>query len=51
MADLIGSCIENTKDISDTIQITLSINDSMNQIAKLFQQEQVLQDSLPSSEI
>jgi len=51
MADLIGSCIENTKDISDTIKITLSINDSMNQIAKLFQQEQVLQDSLPSSEI
>ncbi len=42
MADLIGSCIENTKDISDTIKITLNINDSMNQIAKFFQQEQVL---------
>jgi|688.fasta_scaffold189341_1 hypothetical protein len=35
MADLIGSCIENTKDISDTVKITLKINDSMNKITNL----------------
>ncbi len=51
MADLIGSCIENTKDISDTVKITLKINDSMNKITNLLNQEQLLHENKPSNEI
>ena len=40
MADLIGLCIDNTNSITETIGVTLKVNERMNNIKKIMELEQ-----------
>lgn len=40
MASLLGMCIDNTEEISNTIQITLRVHDAMNKIRGTMAQEE-----------
>lgn len=40
MRELIGMCIENTSQISNTINVTLKINETMNKISGLMGNEE-----------
>jgi len=40
MKELIGMCIDNTSQISNTIGVTLQINETMNKISGLMETEE-----------
>lgn len=48
MKDLIGMCIDNTSQISNTIGITLDINDTMSKINGLMETEEDSKNTRPN---
>jgi hypothetical protein len=50
MKELIGMCIENTSQISNTIGVTLKINETMGKINALMDTEQQNNQQKPNSE-
>jgi hypothetical protein len=51
MADLIGLCIENTASITQTIGVTLKINEHMENISRIMQNESHQYTANPASTI
>jgi len=50
LKELIGMCIENTSQISNTIGVTLKINETMGKINALMDTEQQANQQMPNSE-
>jgi hypothetical protein len=51
MKDLIGLCIENTGSITETVNVTLMINESMRKIQQIMQEEKQQEDTQPNMQI
>ena len=51
MASLLGMCIDNTNEIAGTIEVTLKINDVMQNIRGNMKQEQENTETIPSDKI
>jgi len=51
MADLIGLCIDNTNSITETIGVTLKVNERMSNIKKIMDLEQKAHEEKPTSDI
>jgi hypothetical protein len=51
MADLIGLCIENTTSITQTVGVTLKINERMRNIQKIMADEKTHNDNYPTFKI
>ena len=49
MRELIGMCIENTSQISNTINVTLKINETMNKISGLMGNEEQAKVERPNA--
>jgi hypothetical protein len=51
MADLIGLCIENTASITQTIGVTLKINEHMENIHRIMKNDEHQNDASPANKI
>lgn len=51
MADLIGLCIENTTSITQTVGVTLKINERMRNIQKIMADEKNHNEAYPTTKI
>ena len=49
MKELIGMCIDNTSQISNTIGVTLQINETMGKVSGLMEQEEEAKNNKPNS--
>lgn len=51
MADLIGLCIENTTSITQTVGVTLKINERMRNVQKIMADEKTHNENYPTEKI